>query len=98
MPVILSAASVTKPIGARTLFENITLNINDGDRIGLIGPNGSGKTTLLEILSGREPVTSGTRAIRKLATLSYVPQDSRFAGDDTVGSVLNTAVRDLALT
>ncbi len=74
------------------------MSIADGDRTGLIGPNGSGKTTLLEILSGRETSDAGERALRKQATLAYVPQDSVFQPADTVGSVLRAAAADLHLS
>lgn len=46
-------------MGARTLFENVTLSFNEGHRYGLTGPNGSGKSTLLKIIMGVEPQTTG---------------------------------------
>jgi len=98
MAVLLSVSSLRKSFGARTLFENISLSIADGDRAGLIGPNGSGKTTLLEILAGRADADAGERAARKLSTMAYVPQDSVFEPGDTVGSVLQAAIAELPLT
>ena len=97
MGVLLSGSALTKSFGARPLFENLSVSISDGDRTGLIGPNGSGKTTLLEILAGKEPADSGTRALRKLTRLAYVPQDSVFAPGDTVLSVLTGALAGLPL-
>ncbi|HEY7268539.1 MAG TPA: ATP-binding cassette domain-containing protein, partial [Dehalococcoidia bacterium] len=97
MPVLLSVSALRKSFGARLLFDNLSLTISDGDRIGLIGPNGSGKTTLLELLAGNEPPDAGARALRKQARLAYVPQDSLFAPDDTVGSVLSAAIAGLPL-
>ncbi len=91
MAVLLSGAALSKSFGARTLFENLSLSLSEGDHTGLIGPNGSGKTTLLEILAGREAPNAGVRAIRKQTRLAYVPQDSLFAPGDTVGSVLTAA-------
>jgi ABC transport system ATP-binding/permease protein len=98
MPVLLSVSALRKSYGVRTLFENLSLSIADGDRIGLIGPNGSGKTTLLEILAGNAAPDAGERALRKLAKIAYVPQDSLFGADETVGSVLRGAVDGLTLT
>jgi ABC transport system ATP-binding/permease protein len=97
MAVLLSVSALRKAFGARVLFENVSLSLFEGDRTGLIGPNGSGKTTLLEILAGREAPDDGARAIRKQTRLAYVPQDSLFGPDDTVGSVLTAALGDLPL-
>src|SRR5712692_10026584 len=97
MAVLLSGSALRKSFGARVLFENLSLSLSEGDRTGLIGPNGSGKTTLLEILAGKETPDAGTRALRKQTTLAYVPQDSLFATDDTVGSVLQAALEGLPL-
>ncbi len=63
----------------------------------MIGPNGSGKTTLLEILAGNSSPDTGTRSIRKQASIAYVPQDSLFEIDQTVGSVLMGAMDGLRL-
>ena len=97
MAVLLSCSGLTRSFGARVLFEDLSLSLSDGDRTGLIGPNGSGKTTLLEILAGNEPPDAGVRALRKQASIAYVPQDSRFAPDDTVGTVLAAGLRGLLL-
>src|SRR5215472_9898288 len=97
MAVLLSGSALRRSFGARILFDNLSLTVSEGDRTGLIGPNGSGKTTLLEILSGKETPDAGYRALRKLTKLAYVPQDSLFGPDDTVGSILRTAVQDLPL-
>lgn len=97
MGVLLSGSALSKSFGARPLFEDLSVSISDGDCVGLIGPNGSGKTTLLEILAGREAPDSGTRALRKQTRLSYVPQDSVFAPEDTVISVLTAGLDGLPL-
>jgi ABC transport system ATP-binding/permease protein len=97
MAVLLSGSALGKSFGARVLFENLSLSLSEGDRIGLIGPNGSGKTTLLEILAGNDTPNAGTRALRKQTSLAYVPQDSVFGPDDTVGSILRAALQDLHL-
>ncbi|MGB8260641.1 MAG: ATP-binding cassette domain-containing protein, partial [Terracidiphilus sp.] len=91
MPPILNAQSVTKQFGARPLFRDLSLTVEEGDRIGLIGPNGSGKSTLLAILAGQIAPDSGEVAVRKRARAAYVPQDSRFAAGLTVRQVLDGA-------
>ncbi len=97
MGILLSVSGIRKSYGARTLFENLSLSIADGERTGLIGPNGSGKTTLLEILAAREPADAGDRALRKQTKMAYVPQDSFFGSEETVGSVLRAAMEGLPL-
>jgi len=92
MPPILNAQSVTKQFGAKPLFFNISLTVEDGDRIGLIGPNGAGKSTLLAILAGQVEPDSGEVAVRKRARAAYVPQDSRFAAGLTIRQVLEQAL------
>ena len=92
MPPILNAQGVSKSFGAAPLFQNVWFTVAEGDRIGLIGPNGSGKSTLLQILIGRVPPDSGEIAVRKLARLSYVAQESQFAPGETVRSMIERAL------
>ena len=92
MPPILNAQSVTKQFGAKPLFQNISLTVEDGDRIGLIGPNGAGKSTLLAILASQIEADSGELAVRRQARAAYVPQDSRFAAGLSIRLVLERAL------
>ena len=97
MAVLLSCSAIRKSFGTRVLFENFSLSLSEGERTGLIGPNGSGKTSLLEILAGNDVPNAGERAIRKHSRLAYVPQDSLFAPEDTVASVLSGALAGVHL-
>ena len=92
MPPIINAQAIAKAYGASPLFEDISFTVSEGDRIGLIGPNGSGKSTLLGILSSGIEPDSGVVAVRRHTRLSYVIQDSQFAADDTVRSVVMKAL------
>ena len=92
MPPILNAQTITKQFGAKPLFKDISLTVEDRARIGLIGPNGAGKSTLLAILAGAVEPDTGELAVRKRARAAYVPQDSRFAVGLTVRQVLETAL------
>ena len=92
MPPILNAQGLSKSFGAAPLFQNVWFTVAEGDRIGLIGPNGSGKSTLLQILIGRVPPDSGEIAVRKLARLSYIAQESQFAPGETVRSIIERAL------
>src|SRR5215471_14302042 len=97
MAVLLSGSGLSKSFGARVLFQDLSLSLNEGDRTGLIGPNGKGKSTLLEILAGREWPDAGVRALRKETRLAYVPQESLFSPDDTIDSVLSAALAPLPM-
>jgi len=72
MASILQAAGLSKSYGVRTLFENLYMNINEGDKIALIAPNGSGKSTLLSLLGGLDRPISGDIKIngKSIVTLS----------------------------
>ena len=73
---LISLVDASKDFGIRTLFENLTLHIREGDRVGLIGPNGAGKSTLLRVLSGREPLGGGERRCSSRLRIELVGQDS----------------------
>jgi len=98
MAVVLSCSAAGKRYGAKPLFENLTMALHDGQRIGLTGPNGSGKSTLMRIMAGVDTPDDGLRTIRKQAIVAYVPQDSVFEPGQTIRSVLETALADLPLT
>lgn len=91
MALVLNAQELSKTYGATPLFRGISLNIFEGDRLGLIGPNGSGKSTLLEILAGRLQPDSGEVAFRKNTRLASVAQESRFAPGISVKDILQYA-------
>jgi ATP-binding cassette subfamily F protein uup len=90
--LLLSTHGLSKAYGPDPLFRNISLNISEGDRLGLIGPNGSGKSTLLELLAGRRDPDQGDVAMRKGTRLGYVAQDSRFAPGLTIREVVRRAL------
>ncbi len=92
MALLLNANDLRKSYGAVPLFQNISLNINDGDRLGLIGPNGSGKSTLLQILAGQLEPDTGEVALRKNTRLGYVAQQSEFASGVSIRSVIIRAL------
>ncbi|WP_211159793.1 ABC-F family ATP-binding cassette domain-containing protein, partial [Streptococcus pneumoniae] len=66
------------------LFDNINLQVDERDRIALVGKNGAGKSTLLKILVGEEEPTSGEINKKKDISLSYLAQDSRFESENTI--------------
>ena len=88
MALLLNGRELKKSFGARPLFEGISLTISDGDRLGLIGPNGTGKSTLLQILAGRVDTDKGEVALRRLARMTYVQQESVFTPGITVAEAV----------
>jgi ATP-binding cassette subfamily F protein uup len=81
---ILTVQQVTKGYGNRILFENITLGLNEGDKVGLIGINGTGKSTLLKIIAGLEIPDSGTVVANRNTTIAYLPQNPDFPKGETL--------------
>ena len=72
---MIQLTELTKSFGDRTLFDRVTWQIGDGDRVGLCGPNGAGKTTLLKMLAGLDEPDSGAVAKPSDLTIGYLPQD-----------------------
>ena len=71
------------------LFQNVGLQINRGDKVGLVGKNGAGKSTLLKILSGRIKPTEGAVHLPKGTTIGYLTQDIKIDTSKTVFDFLN---------
>src|ERR1044071_3050918 len=92
MALLASCSGISKSFGSRLLFENISLGISDGERLGLIGPNGSGKSTLLKILSGRLDSDSGTIPMRRNTRIGYVPQQAVFPEDRSAAEIIEEAI------
>lgn len=72
---MISVSSLSKSFGDITLFEDVSFQLNAGERYGLVGANGSGKTTLLNIISGQEPASGGTVSVPTRAQLGVLRQD-----------------------
>ena len=81
---MLTVSQLSKSFSGRMLFEDVSLQVNRGDRIGLVGPNGAGKSTLFSLLLREASPDSGTIAIEKNATIGFLPQETAAAGDETV--------------
>ncbi len=96
--LILNAQSISKKFGAQPLFRDISLTVNDGDRIALIGPNGSGKSTFMKILAGEIEPDTGEVSTRKRARITYIAQESSFAKGATVRSVLEAALANAGVS
>ena len=86
---ILNLEQVGRAIGARTILKDVTVGINEGDRIGVIGINGAGKSTLLSIVAGETEPDEGQVVTRRRLRISFLPQNPRF---DERRSVLQNVI------
>ena len=92
---MIQLTELTKSFGDRTLFDRVTWQIGDGDRVGLCGPNGAGKTTLLKILAGIDEPDSGVVAKPAGLTIGYLPQDGLAHQGRTVFEEASSAFQPL---
>ncbi|MFZ4484452.1 MAG: ABC-F family ATP-binding cassette domain-containing protein [Chthoniobacterales bacterium] len=81
---MLTVSSVGKSFGGRVLFEDASLQINPGDRLGLIGPNGAGKSTLFSLILGENSPDDGTVNLQRGRSIGFLPQESAPSGEETV--------------
>ncbi|MFZ5813879.1 MAG: ABC-F family ATP-binding cassette domain-containing protein [Bacillota bacterium] len=81
---ILTAESLSKVYGEKRLFDNLSLGIEEGERIGLIGINGSGKSTLLQVIAGLAEPDAGTVTVRQGLRIQYLAQNPSFPEGATV--------------
>lgn len=81
---ILSASKLSKHYGADEVFSGLSLVINAGARIALVGPNGGGKTTLVQILAGIDSPTGGSVSRARNVRLSFLPQRPELTGDHSL--------------
>lgn len=81
---MININNLSKNYGAKFLFEDISLNINQGEKIGLIGPNGTGKSTLFSLILRETEPSQGEIRVNKGARIGYLPQEASFKSDHTV--------------
>ena len=81
---ILNVEKVSKTFGEKVLLDNVTLGINKGDKVGIIGVNGTGKSTLLKIIAGIEEPDEGNVIKGRNVTVTYLAQSPDHIKDETV--------------
>jgi ATP-binding cassette, subfamily F, member 3 len=81
---MLTLSQLSKSFSGRILFDDVSLQVNRGDRIGLVGPNGAGKSTLFSLILGEASPDTGQITIEKSATIGFLPQETAAAKDETV--------------
>jgi ATP-binding cassette, subfamily F, member 3 len=94
--LLLNLDRVSKFYGTRPIFERLSWQIDEGQRIGLVGPNGAGKSSLLRVMAGAEPYEAGQVIARKGLRLAMLPQDVPAPAGSTPLSVALDARPDIA--
>ena len=93
--IILQGNKIERSFSGDVLFDNINIQVDERDRIALVGRNGAGKSTLLKILVGEEAPTSGEINTKRDLKLSYLAQDSRFESSNTIYEEMLNVFSDL---
>lgn len=92
---LLSLHNAHLSFGDHPLLDHVSLTLVSGDRLGVIGRNGAGKSSLLKVLAGIQPLDDGVRHLPSDLRLRFVPQESEFAEDATIASVLSAGLDEL---
>ena len=93
--MICTIQQISKMLGGNTIFENLSLEIKTGDKLGVVGRNGSGKTTLFKLIAGAEQPDSGAIHFKKGTKIGYLAQIPSFDKETTGYDVLNSAFEEL---
>ena len=101
--IVADLASVSRIHGGRTIFRGLSWSLQDGEKIGLVGPSGWGKSTLLRVLAGVDAPDAGTLTLRRGARIAYLEQEfsgqpGRSAFEELLSASGNLAAIEHALT
>ncbi|MBS2026763.1 MAG: ABC-F family ATP-binding cassette domain-containing protein [Deltaproteobacteria bacterium] len=88
---LLRAADVSLSFGSRTVFDGLTLTVEEGERVGLVGVNGSGKSSLMQILAGAQLPDRGELQLQRGKVVTYLPQEPEFPPGASIASELTVA-------
>jgi len=92
---LITTSSLTKSYGATDIFTNLTLAIEKGSRLGIVGPNGVGKTTLLRILAGEDESSTGAVIRSRGVRSGYLSQEADFKMEGTLWDACHSVFEDL---
>ena len=92
---MIAINNLSVAFGGFKLFDGITFNVGDKDRIGLTGKNGAGKSTMLKVICGIQPPSEGSVSIPKDCSIGYLPQHMTYGDDKTVFAEAETALKEL---
>ena len=88
--IILSMQGIKKSFGTHEVLRDVSLTLQDGEKMGLVGVNGSGKSTMMKIIAGEETADEGTLSIQKGLRLGYLAQQGELNGEETVRRALES--------
>lgn len=94
MAILMQIEELTKSVGDRILFEDVTFGLNEGDKIGIVAKNGSGKSTLLSILCRETEADSGSVTCRRDLKTGYLPQRPELDEDTPVIDLVTAGCHD----
>lgn len=92
---MLTVSQVEKGHAGKTLFRDVSLQVNAGDRIGLVGKNGAGKSTLFSLVLGTASPDAGTISLQRGTRLGYLPQETADVGDESVLDLATSVHEDM---
>src|SRR3954465_7384289 len=92
---MLTVSQLSKSFSGRKLFDDVSLQVNRGDRIGLVGPNGAGKSTLFSLILNETSPDTGQISLEKSSTIGFLPQETAAVGDETVLELAMSTSSDL---
>ncbi|MBF0210880.1 MAG: ABC-F family ATP-binding cassette domain-containing protein [Desulfamplus sp.] len=94
MTLLFSYKSIYKTYGEEAIFEDVSINLKAGERLGLIGGNGSGKSTLLKLIAGKADADSGEKFLKQFTRLVYLPQEDELDPNKTIEETLFDGISD----
>ena len=92
---LIDLIDVSKKFGANEILNNISLSVNENEKIAIIGKNGSGKSTLMKIISGEVVADSGRRIVQSLISVEMLAQNPNFNATFSVRDALNNELKEI---
>ncbi|MEC8459634.1 MAG: ATP-binding cassette domain-containing protein, partial [Bacteroidota bacterium] len=92
---MLNLTNISVSFGGRDLYKNISFQINNKDKIGIVGKNGAGKSTLLKLITGDQQPNSGSIQKQSMLTVGYLPQELKVNSSNSILGEVLTANREV---
>ena len=92
---LIDLIDVSKKFGANEILNNVSLSVNENEKIAIIGKNGSGKSTLMKIISGEVVADSGRRIVQSLISVEMLAQNPNFNATFSVRDALNNELKEI---